>query len=240
MFVGAILQSQPKIMRYFLTNLINNLSKEEVRNFKIFNSRFKYQGEAKKVIRLFDLIKNRGADEYENKLVEQFYPNSSKNAFYRLKNRLVGDIESSIVQLNQRRDEESEVYYQLLLAKSFFRKSDFQRVGYYLKKAEKIAANANRYDLLSIIYAKFIRLAKHLSTFELDEYLEKSRKNLFIQYQTQKNSLLISAVTHKLRRTNFSGKNETLLETLNEVITCLLYTSPSPRDLSTSRMPSSA
>ena len=26
----------------------------------------------------------------------------------------------------------------------------------------------------------------------------------------------------------------------NDVITCLLYTSPSPRDLSTSRMPSSA
>ena len=29
-------------------------------------------------------------------------------------------------------------------------------------------------------------------------------------------------------------------EALNQVLTCLLYTSPSPRDLSTSRMPSSA
>ncbi len=208
-------------MRYFLTNLIENLTKEEIRNFKIFNSRFKYQGEAKKVIRLFDLIKNKKADEYEDKLVEQFYPNKSKNAFYRLKNRLVGDIEGSIVQLNQRRDDESDVYYLLVLANSFFRKSDFQRVSYYLKKAEKIASNSNRYDLLSIIYGKFVRLAKHLSTFELEEYLEKSRQNLLIQCQTQKNSLLISAVTHKLRRTNFSGKNETLIETLNEVITNL-------------------
>ena len=32
--------------------------------------------------------------------------------------------------------------------------------------------------------------------------------------------------------------DETFLD--NTVITCLLYTSPSPRDLSTSRMPSSA
>ena len=31
-----------------------------------------------------------------------------------------------------------------------------------------------------------------------------------------------------------------ILELLNEIKTCLLYTSPSPRDLSTSRMPSSA
>ena len=33
---------------------------------------------------------------------------------------------------------------------------------------------------------------------------------------------------------------ETLLDLYGEDIRCLLYTSPSPRDLSTSRMPSSA
>ena len=41
-----------------------------------------------------------------------------------------------------------------------------------------------------------------------------------------------------------SAKEESLLEKLTdiglEVESCLLYTSPSPRDLSTSRMPSSA
>jgi len=33
---------------------------------------------------------------------------------------------------------------------------------------------------------------------------------------------------------------ETLTQVMSRIITCLLYTSPSPRDLSTSRMPSSA
>ena len=41
-----------------------------------------------------------------------------------------------------------------------------------------------------------------------------------------------------------SGKKEALLElliiTASQIVACLLYTSPSPRDLSTSRMPSSA
>ena len=38
----------------------------------------------------------------------------------------------------------------------------------------------------------------------------------------------------------YSEDNETISERSNELNCCLLYTSPSPRDLSTSRMPSSA
>ena len=40
---------------------------------------------------------------------------------------------------------------------------------------------------------------------------------------------------HAVMGPNGSGKS-----TLSHVLICLLYTSPSPRDLSTSRMPSSA
>ena len=38
---------------------------------------------------------------------------------------------------------------------------------------------------------------------------------------------------------HFSGEDQ-VKETLEKYYSCLLYTSPSPRDLSTSRMPSSA
>ena len=41
---------------------------------------------------------------------------------------------------------------------------------------------------------------------------------------------------HKKRKT----RREVFLEKLDQLLPCLLYTSPSPRDLSTSRMPSSA
>ena len=37
-----------------------------------------------------------------------------------------------------------------------------------------------------------------------------------------------------------AGQNETILDFSGQTSGCLLYTSPSPRDLSTSRMPSSA
>ena len=39
---------------------------------------------------------------------------------------------------------------------------------------------------------------------------------------------------------NFKRIGETLGETDDHIMGCLLYTSPSPRDLTTSRMPSSA
>ena len=62
-----------------------------------------------------------------------------------------------------------------------------------------------------------------------------------------------SAPLHKKTISSLSGAVESMMKKLEDVgvlvarilmpilfITCLLYTSPSPRDLSTSRMPSSA
>ena len=43
----------------------------------------------------------------------------------------------------------------------------------------------------------------------------------------------------KIDKMNASGKKD-IITTWSRSSTCLLYTSPSPRDLSTSRMPSSA
>ena len=39
---------------------------------------------------------------------------------------------------------------------------------------------------------------------------------------------------------DFRGIQQNIIESIGEGRDCLLYTSPSPRDLSTSRMPSSA
>ena len=55
-------------------------------------------------------------------------------------------------------------------------------------------------------------------------------------------SLAISLAKNNARLV-LLGRNQKLLDELTKKInqyTCLLYTSPSPRDLSTSRMPSSA
>ncbi len=205
-------------MRYYLTNLISSLSKEEVRYFKIYNTRFKYLGEAKKVIQLFDLIRIKKVDEYDASIIDQFYDSGSKNAFYRLKNRLVSDIEASIVQMNQKNDEESTIYYNLHLAKIFFHKSDYEKSLNYLEKARKIAEKTNRYDLLNTIYSKYIKLTRYNSKLDIDKYIDLSKNNLELLEITTHNDLLISKVNFKLRKSNFSGKNELLSQMLDDIV----------------------
>ena len=57
----------------------------------------------------------------------------------------------------------------------------------------------------------------------------------FVLKNNQGNELFPSIVTYKQDSVNIGEPKPD-----GESITCLLYTSPSPRDLSTSRMPSSA
>ena len=73
-------------------------------------------------------------------------------------------------------------------------------------------------------------------------------KNIQKKYiDASKNIQVLNGVNLSLNKNNIvsligpsgSGKS-TLLHILGLLETCLLYTSPSPRDLSTSRMPSSA
>ena len=51
---------------------------------------------------------------------------------------------------------------------------------------------------------------------------------------------VLEAVIEKLRKEYHDEGKEELFSSLEGFLSCLLYTSPSPRDLSTSRMPSSA
>ena len=62
------------------------------------------------------------------------------------------------------------------------------------------------------------------SQVRIDDISEKTEKVIVSYHQERKNVETLKKFNERLRRT----------------IACLLYTSPSPRDLSTSRMPSSA
>ena len=59
-------------------------------------------------------------------------------------------------------------------------------------------------------------------------------------YKFQNDSLLNKALTHKSASSDNNERLEFLGDAVLNLYVCLLYTSPSPRDLSTSRMPSSA
>ena len=60
---------------YNLTELINALNKEEIRNFKLYSSRINNSGDSEsKTILLFDLIKTQQLDEFSDEVVGKVYP----------------------------------------------------------------------------------------------------------------------------------------------------------------------
>jgi len=66
---------------------------------------------------------------------------------------------------------------------------------------------------------------------------QKIRNIAIIAHVDHGKTTLVDAM---LRQSGIFRANEELIERVMDSNDCLLYTSPSPRDLSTSRMPSSA
>ena len=112
--------------------------------------------------------------------------------------------------------------------------------GEYTYFASDVAYHLNKYDRG---YDRIINIwgsDHHGYIPRVRAAMEASEKNIeklevvFIQFA----NLIRSG--KKVPMSTRSGEFITLKELIDEVTTCLLYTSPSPRDLSTSRMPSSA
>jgi len=56
-------------MKHQLTHLVQSLNKEEVRNFKLFTSKYKSKG-TKALVQLFDIIRKEKIDEYDDKMID--------------------------------------------------------------------------------------------------------------------------------------------------------------------------
>ena len=81
--------------------------------------------------------------------------------------------------------------------------------------------------------------------------IDNNEDNTFIESSEEKDTYLEYMIEKVLQKLDFKHKESCKVFSINEVADmlkvskrtiegCLLYTSPSPRDLSTSRMPSSA
>jgi len=207
-------------MSYNLTKLIKNLETVEIRNFKIHMSRYNYKGQDKKITLLFDAIKKDKADEYSTELVKKILPEGNKNAFFQLKNRLIEEIENSMLHLHRNKNEQSQVYKNLQLYEIFIQKSDYERANAYLKKAEKAALKLESYDNLVDIYRKYIQLARYLN-ISPEQYIIRQNEFQELSTATNQNEQYISAIEYHLKNTNFSGKDNEVIDELEKISTSL-------------------
>ncbi|HXC03854.1 MAG TPA: hypothetical protein VNZ86_03830, partial [Bacteroidia bacterium] len=78
-----------------IQDIIGSLTKEEQRHFKLFANRTNASGSRKDLL-LFDYIRNSFPDYDESSIQEKLYGKGDKNSLYRLKNRLLSDVQRSL------------------------------------------------------------------------------------------------------------------------------------------------
>ncbi len=204
-------------MKYQLTQLVQSLSREEVRNFKLLTSKYKTKG-ISGIVLLFDILRKKEMDEYDDEIVSLVLPGSTKNNYYRLKNRLIEEVENSLVELHRKKDESFEIFRLLRLARIFIYKSNYQKSQQYLREAEKIALKLENYAAMHLIYEQLMKLSHNTTNTDPIHDVHRKRKYNDIHRKIEENKFLLATVNYKMRTTNFAGKDKNIHLTLDNVL----------------------
>src|ERR1041384_7235227 len=158
-----------------LNRIISGMNKEQIRYFKLYASRF--TSDERKDLALFDYIRKSDDRYNEEKIFKKLYNGSEKNAFYRLKNRLLLDINKSITIQHFDDEETIHAFHLLALVRFFINKNNIDAAHYFLRKAESKASSIENFELLDMIYGEFIRLSHEKISINTESYINKRKAN---------------------------------------------------------------
>jgi tetratricopeptide (TPR) repeat protein len=201
-----------------LNSIVSGMTKEQVRYFKLFASRSHDNGHRMDV-KLFDYMRRSGERYNEEKIVRQLYEGENKNSFYRLRNRLLRDINRSLIVQHFDDDEMIHALHLLALAKFHFAKNNVRASHYFLKKAEAQALRTESYELLEMIYGDFIRLSHEMLQVDPVEYIRLRNDNQGRIRQLREIDDILAVVSHRMKQSqNFSSDENPVLPLLQETV----------------------
>ncbi len=199
-----------------LSKVIKCLNKEELRYLKLFLKRTNARDDRKDV-QLLDYIRkypNRDLEQLSKKLY-----GDNKNAFYRLKNRLLEDINKSLLSLHYDVSHPNHSFTYLSLSRHFFHKNAFDLAFRYLKKAEKIAEKSNQYEVLDIIYTDYIRLSHETLEVDPESYIQKRKELASRINKIREIDDLLAVLIYRIKRSqNYASGDEEVLTILRRTI----------------------
>jgi hypothetical protein len=200
-----------------LPDIISLLNKEEIRGFKLFAKRTNATNDRKDIL-LFDHIKkNPGYDD--DKIFSKLYKGKDKNAFYRLKYRLLEDIGISLSLQHYNSSEINYVLNNYLLAKLFISKNKWQIALFYMAKAEKKAKEIESFELLDMLYNEYIKLSHEVLDINPEEYITKRKENRLQLNRLQEIDDVLAAVIYRVKVSqNFGKGNDKINELLGKTV----------------------
>lgn len=201
-----------------LNQIIHLMNKEEVRHFKLFTARTKVEGQ-RKDLQLFDYIRKSEDDFDEDLVFSRLYPEQKKNPYYRLKNRLLQDINKSLNLQHIEDDDVMHVFHLLSLSRFFHSRSKYKIALHYIRKAEKKAIRIENYELLDFIYSEYIKLSHEIIFINPEEYIDKRKENQKKLMALRELEDILAAVIYRVKMTqNFSSRTNPLFDLLQKTV----------------------
>lgn len=201
-----------------LNSIVAGMSKEQVRYFKVYLSRSNDRTD-RLDIRLFDYMRKAGEEYEESKIFRKLYGSDDKNSFYRLRNRLLQDLNKST--MIQHFDDDETVYtlHLLALEKFYFSRNNTRVANYFLRKAESEAKRTENFELLDMVYGDFIRLSHELLSINPEEYIRKRTENQEQIRQLRAIEDILAVVSYKMKLTqNFASDENPILPLLRQTV----------------------
>ena len=200
-----------------LNSIVNGLSKEDVRFFKLWLERG-YDNDDRLDKQLFDYMRKSGEKYDEEKIFLKLYKSGSKNSFYRLRNRLLTELNKSLMIQHFDDDDIHYTLHLLSLAKYFLRKNPPAAL-YYLRKAEAVAIKTENFEMLDIIYSDFIRISHEILSVDPEIYVQKRRENQQHIGQLRAIDDILAILTYRMKITqNFSSKENPIIPLLQDIV----------------------
>ncbi len=152
------------------------MDKHAARQFKIYSGS-ENDDSQRKDFYLFDAIRRLGEKYDDDKVFKKLYAGSDKNAWYRLKGRLIADVSRSVfLHQYQNNDNMLCLYYTALAY--YYESVNAPRVAlYFFKKAEDKAKEIENFGLLDVIYLQITKLAKEMPSINPELYVKKRKEN---------------------------------------------------------------
>lgn len=202
----------------FLSDIIPDLKKEEIRHFKLYAGR-SHNHEGRKDFALFDLIRKKG-DAYreEASLAQADIPGEGV-AFYRLRNRLLEELNKSLWLQHGEKDEESADLYLYSLARLHARAKRGQVAYHYLRRAERDAVRHENFKVLDLVYSLYIRLAGEIFTIDPEPYIRLRKENRRKIRTIDELDDILAAVVYRIQTSlNYGEKDAHILQLLDDTV----------------------
>ena len=198
----------------FLDSIIESLSKEEIRFYKLFVGRTN-QSKERKDLKLFDIIKKSKDEDYSKKAIKSL--NVTSNNFYQLKNRIYHDLNNSMVWQHISKDQQSKSFSYILLSRVYRDKGELDLSYHYLKTAEKEAIKLELFEILAIVYSEIIELSHELISIDLDHYLKLKKENSITRSEIEDIDTHLAKLMYDIKtKQNFSTSDPALTKILNK------------------------